>query len=340
VDARARLRRYLEQRREAGEAELVLDSLTVDDVMRLLGAAGAASPADSETNDWRAALRDVPERSAAPTTRLSPPAEARVPIADAPIAEQDRAPTPPIAPDEPLPASPPPAGGRRAEFPSAAQTGAPAIPESHATMPLERVPSGIVIGGARNELFDGPMSGLPTLDDLARAVAACTRCGLYKTAKNPVPGEGNPRAGLMCVGEAPGAVEDETSRPFVGPAGQLLDKILLAVKLSRGDVYICNVLKHRPPGNRNPMPDEVEACSPYLLRQIELIGPKVIIVCGADATEHEGTDRQAARKNSSLLRCAAGGDVPSSGIAPESRVETPDVGRCPACSTTPRSRRQ
>jgi DNA polymerase len=89
----------------------------------------------------------------------------------------------------------------------------------------------------------------------------------------------------VCVGEAPGAVEDQTGRPFVGPAGQLLDKILAAIGLSRTDVFICNVLKHRPPGNRNPTPAEIEACSPYLVRQIELIKPRVILALGTFAAQ-------------------------------------------------------
>jgi len=100
-----------------------------------------------------------------------------------------------------------------------------------------------------------------------------------------VPGEGNPNAGFMCVGEAPGATEDETGRPFVGAAGQLLTKILGAIDLKREDVFICNVLKHRPPGNRNPRPEEVTACSPYLIRQIDLIRPKVILALGTFAAQ-------------------------------------------------------
>jgi uracil-DNA glycosylase, family 4 len=100
-----------------------------------------------------------------------------------------------------------------------------------------------------------------------------------------VPGEGSPKSRLVCVGEAPGANEDETGRPFVGAAGQLLTKILAAVELPREDVFICNVLKHRPPGNRNPLPDEVAACSPYLVRQLELIKPKVIVAFGAFAAQ-------------------------------------------------------
>jgi DNA polymerase len=128
-----------------------------------------------------------------------------------------------------------------------------------------------------------PNAPLPALESLAAieaSVASCTRCPLYATATNPVPGEGNPDADFMIVGEAPGATEDETGRPFVGRAGQLLTQILAAIQLKREDVFICNVLKHRPPGNRNPEPDEVRACSPYLIRQIELIRPKVILALG------------------------------------------------------------
>ncbi|HEX4683232.1 MAG TPA: uracil-DNA glycosylase, partial [Gemmatimonadaceae bacterium] len=126
---------------------------------------------------------------------------------------------------------------------------------------------------------------LASLADVAKQVATCTRCPLYATATNPVPGEGNPDADFMCVGEAPGATEDETGRPFIGAAGQLLTKIIAAIGLQREDVFICNVLKHRPPGNRNPMPNEVRACSPYLIRQIELVRPKVILALGTFAAQ-------------------------------------------------------
>ena len=129
------------------------------------------------------------------------------------------------------------------------------------------------------------MAALDSLEAIAAHVASCTRCPLHATATNPVPGEGNPNADFMCVGEAPGATEDQTGRPFVGAAGQLLTKILAAIDFKREDVYICNVLKHRPPGNRNPLPDEVKACSPYLIRQIELIQPKVILALGTFAAQ-------------------------------------------------------
>jgi DNA polymerase len=146
--------------------------------------------------------------------------------------------------------------------------------------PRETVPP---LDPAKIPLGDGVAAA--ALAALAKEVAACTKCPLYATATNPVPGEGNPNADLMCVGEAPGASEDELGRPFVGAAGQLLTKILAAVNLAREAVYICNVLKHRPPGNRNPAPDEVTACSPYLVRQIEIVKPKVIIAWGTFAAQ-------------------------------------------------------
>jgi DNA polymerase len=134
-------------------------------------------------------------------------------------------------------------------------------------------------------LSDDPAAKLTTLDEIARVIASCTRCSLYATAKNPVPGTGNANADFMCVGEAPGANEDEQGVPFVGQAGQLLTKILEAIQLGRDDVFIANVLKHRPPGNRNPLPEEVTACSPYLVRQIELVKPKVILALGTFASQ-------------------------------------------------------
>jgi DNA polymerase len=144
---------------------------------------------------------------------------------------------------------------------------------------------GLVVGTNEADLIPGAIQKLGSLEEIARTVAKCTRCALYKTAINPVPGEGNPKAKLVCVGEAPGAKEDETGRPFVGQAGQLLTKILAAIDMTREEVFICNVLKHRPPGNRNPQPDEVEACSPYLIRQLELIKPKVIVAFGTFAAQ-------------------------------------------------------
>jgi DNA polymerase len=118
----------------------------------------------------------------------------------------------------------------------------------------------------------------------AADVDACTACGLCRTRKRSVPGVGDTRAQWLFVGEAPGAEEDARGEPFVGQAGRLLDAMLAAIGLARGDgVYIANVLKCRPPGNRNPEPREVEACRPYLDRQIELLAPGIIVALGKSA---------------------------------------------------------
>ena len=237
------LRRYLEQRRDQGEVELVLDTLSVDDVMRIIGAArlarADAAPAPAP-GDWRQALRS---------------AGAQTPTETAPARPVERAPSETLS--------------------------APSAPSSPAALP----PDGLVVGTEGNELFGGELAQCHTVDDVAALISACRKCDLYRTAKHPVPGEGSATARLMCVGEAPGASEDETGRPFVGQAGQLLTKILEAIKLSRDEVFIVNVLKHRPPGNRNPLPTEVDACRPYLVRQLEIIRPTVIVAFGTFAAQ-------------------------------------------------------
>jgi len=250
MDAKGLLRRYLEQRRELGESELVLDGLHVEDVMRLLGAAGKSTSAvparrsireiaPTAAQDWRASLRDAGVNVDAPTPAFETLTEASI---------ESSPPTEIIADD----------------------------------MPFKK---GIVVGTTEAELIPSAIEKLGSLDEIAEKVRKCTRCPLYATATNGVPGEGDPKADLVCVGEAPGAKEDETGRPFVGQAGQLLTKILAAIDLTREQVFICNVLKHRPPGNRNPLPEEVEACSPYLIRQLELIKPKVIVAFGTFAAQ-------------------------------------------------------
>ena len=170
----------------------------------------------------------------------------------------------------------PPAAGRAPA--AAAPGGAPAR--------LKPLPAGIVAEApaAADDLFAAdPLRQLQTLDALAHVIDACRKCALGLSRQRSVPGEGNPQAGLVVVGEAPGATEDDTGRPFVGRAGKLLDDILKAIGLRREDVFICNVLKCRPPENRDPEPLEVAACSPYLHRQLELIGPRVILAMGRPA---------------------------------------------------------
>ena len=117
------------------------------------------------------------------------------------------------------------------------------------------------------------------------AVAGCTKCALAKGRTQVVFGSGSPSADLMFVGEAPGFHEDKQGVPFVGAAGQLLGKLLAGIGLTRDQVYVANVLKCRPPGNRDPQPDEIESCEPHLWRQIELIQPKVIATLGNFATK-------------------------------------------------------
>ena len=124
-----------------------------------------------------------------------------------------------------------------------------------------------------------------TLEEYAAETAGCTRCRLAQGRTQVVFGAGNPRADLMFVGEAPGFHEDKQGVPFVGQAGKLLERLLAGVELRREDVYIANVLKCRPPGNRDPQQDEIEACEPHLFRQIELIEPKVIATLGNFATK-------------------------------------------------------
>ena len=124
------------------------------------------------------------------------------------------------------------------------------------------------------------MSKESQISALCDDVKNCTKCPLYKFAKNPVPGVGNPSAGVLFVGEGPGEKEDEKGEPFVGSAGKLLDEMLASIDLERKDVYIANVVKHRPPQNRDPRPEEIETCWPYLLRQIEIINPKLIVCLG------------------------------------------------------------
>lgn len=130
-----------------------------------------------------------------------------------------------------------------------------------------------------------PVASLDDLQAYGDAVAGCTRCRLAQGRTQVVFGAGSAHADLMFVGEAPGFHEDRTGQPFVGQAGKLLEKLLAQIGLSRAEVYIANVLKCRPPGNRDPQPDEIEACESHLFRQIELIRPTVVATLGNFATK-------------------------------------------------------
>ncbi len=129
-----------------------------------------------------------------------------------------------------------------------------------------------------------PPGTYESLEALSHDCLNCQRCGLAATRTHVVINRGNPKASLLIIGEGPGQTEDETGLPFVGRAGQLLEKILGSVNLdSEKDVYICNIVKCRPPNNRIPTPDESDACKPYLLEQIRLVNPKIILLAGATA---------------------------------------------------------
>ena len=152
--------------------------------------------------------------------------------------------------------------------------GAPPIPDA-----------GIVVAPPATDLFTGDPLAEVSLDALATMVRECTRCGLCENRTHAVPGEGPRGARLVVVGEGPGATEDETGRPFVGRAGELLTDILAAIDLPRETVFICNIVKCRPPNNRKPAQDEIDACVPFLYRQLEIIRPEVILAMGGTAAE-------------------------------------------------------
>ncbi len=261
-----RLRQYLEQRRELGESEFVLDSLSIDDALKAIGGSAALHAADAST----AARAAGAGRPAAPAAG----ANAR-------------------------PEAPPPRRGdsemhRNAEAAAAsgdwreALRAVDAQAGSTGAAPVKPPAAPSATGAAMDVGANSAPSGLhhlETLEAVAGAIAACKLCTLSSSAINHVPGEGNPQARFVVVGEAPGQTEDELGRPFVGKSGDLLTKILEAIGFKREDVFICNVLKHRPPGNRNPNADEIVACRPFLLRQLELLQPKVILAVGTFAAQ-------------------------------------------------------
>ena len=275
MDARERLRRYLEQRREMGELDLVLDTMSVEAVLDIVG--GKSSPGTARSPEPASSVR-APAPQRASDARMRDDTGARDP-------QKPRGAVPntddwreALRAAERVPET-----AQSPASPDAVAPSTPAAVASSGGAPAE-LPPGIIVGKPASPGGDD-IARLPTLDAIAEMVRRCTRCPLHLTAKHGVPGEGSPSARFVCVGEAPGATEDETGRPFVGAAGQLLTKILAAIDLPREDVFICNVIKHRPPGNRNPLPNEIAACSPYLVRQLELIKPGVILALGTFAAQ-------------------------------------------------------
>lgn len=223
--------------------------------------------------------RDAVARAAALAGRLAANAPDAGDATEAPVAGAVpvRAPAPPrgTAVAEPAPRAAQAAPDRKPSFD---------LPSHHA--PLH--PAGLAARAAIHE------ASLPLLDEVAKRVIPCVQCGLSETRTKAVPGAGSARTGIVFVGEAPGADEDRKGIPFVGRAGELLTKIIKAmddaklipgVTLDRDSVYIANVLKCRPPENRNPLPHEIETCSPYLRRQLEILQPRIICCLGKFAAE-------------------------------------------------------
>jgi DNA polymerase len=193
------------------------------------------------------------------------------------------------APTQPLGAAPAPA--TPGSPPGSGDAASPSSGEVHLTPgaspgKLTKADAGLTYDPPAQDLFSSdPVQRATTLAEIAELVAACTKCRLCEERTNTVPGEGADRARLVVVGEGPGKTEDATGRPFVGKAGELLTKILSAIGLEREQVFICNIVKCRPPENRTPLYDEIANCVPYLFRQIELIGPSVILAMGNTAAQ-------------------------------------------------------
>ena len=163
----------------------------------------------------------------------------------------------------------------------------PAEAQAVIQAPDSKIPApGISFDPPSGDLFaTDPIQQTRSLEDVATLIAACERCKLCEGRTNTVPGEGPANARLVVIGEGPGRTEDQTGRPFVGRAGELLTKILEAIKLPRDHVFICNIVKCRPPENRLPQYDEIAACLPFLYRQLELVKPKVILAMGGTAAQ-------------------------------------------------------
>lgn len=229
----------------------------------------------------QAGVLDLPKGSF--TASATPPAVAKTsemptPVSQQPMSVQPQPPQPVQQSAPPQPTSP--------QRPTLQPTtpAQPVAPKPPAVVKAPAVASSIVAGSV---VAGSVISASATLDVLQQHVTGCTACGeLASTRTQTVFGVGNPNARLCFVGEAPGADEDRQGEPFVGKAGQLLTKIIEACHLTRDEVYILNVLKCRPPGNRNPTPDEATACRPFLQRQLELIKPEFVCCLGAIAAQN------------------------------------------------------
>lgn len=250
------IRRWLELQRDLGGDEVI-----VDNAPDLIAAMHAKPPKSARTAAAApTATHTTPETPLKSTPKATPKAAPPSPTRAMPAAEPKSA---PVFGGVARPFGDPDAVWRKA---------APEIPGPG--MAVVPPPASVAKGAVWT-----------SLEQVASVVAECRACPLCEGRTHTVPGEGNPAARLMCVGEGPGENEDLSGRPFVGKAGELLDKILANIEVPREQVYIANVVKCRPPRNRAPLPDEREACSAYLHRQIALVRPKVLLALGSTAAE-------------------------------------------------------
>jgi len=154
------------------------------------------------------------------------------------------------------------------------------------------------------------------LNEIVKNIRVCEKCRLCKTAKNPVPGEGNPNSEIVLIGEAPGETEDLTGRPFVGRAGRLLETLLAKIGYRRDDVWIGNIIKHRPPQNRDPLPDEILACQIYLSEQLRVMSPKLIVTLGRFALSYFYSDGKISRDRGNLITTAKSNGIAGFNVFP------------------------
>ena len=247
-------RRYLAQQIELGGSEIVLSKAGRAGLARHSEPFASAQDGLREESVGETSHRDLDKTSPEPFPRGVHPERSERTRDDARVLPAPR------------PLTDRPTGGWR--------KGAPPIPDA-----------GIAVESPEHHLLGDELVALATLDEVAERIRTTHCCGLCPYRTNAVPGEGNPNARLVLVGEGPGATEDSTGRPFVGQAGALLNGILEAIEVPRDSVYITNIVKCRPPQNRKPLPDEIAACIPYLHRQLEIIRPKVILALGSTAAE-------------------------------------------------------
>ena len=263
------VRRHLLWQEDAAGRVLMIDAKAAAELQRL-------------TPSLRSRFSRPPPEPAQAPAPVAPPASSRPAASPEPVAE--RAAPPPTRPLEPSVRPPAPAAAppRPGLPPAAGGSRAPAARPPAAGMLLDVPPQAARASAALPGVVDGER---PTLDQVRRELGDCRRCKLCSGRKNIVFGSGNPRAQLVFVGEGPGENEDLQGVPFVGAAGELLTKMIEAMGFRRDDVYICNVVKCRPPGNRNPEPDEIEACEPFLRAQLAAIQPKVVVALGKFAAQ-------------------------------------------------------